>query len=53
VKAVERDGATVVTAEFEECKRIARERNMPLAEVMRIVNTELRSSSPTPEEHNT
>ena len=53
VKAVERDGVTVVTAEFEECKRIARERNMPLAEVMRIVNTELRSSSPTPEEHNT
>lgn len=46
-KAVERDGTTVMTAEFEECKRIAREHNMPLAEVMRIVNTELRSSSTT------
>ena len=49
-KAVERDGTVVITAEFEECKRIARERNMPLAEVMRIVNTELRSSSTTTEE---
>ncbi|MCC6398696.1 MAG: LarC family nickel insertion protein, partial [Bacteroidetes bacterium] len=53
VKAVERNGTTVVTAEFEECKRIARERNMPLAEVMRIINAELRSSTTTPEEHNT
>jgi uncharacterized protein (TIGR00299 family) protein len=49
-KAVERDGTTVVTAEYEECKRIAGERNIPLAEVMRIVNTELRSSTPTSEE---
>lgn len=44
-KSVERDGVTVVTAEYEECKRIAIERNMPVAEVMRILNTELRSSS--------
>jgi uncharacterized protein (TIGR00299 family) protein len=51
VKAVERDGTTVLSAEFEECKRIARERNMPLAEVMRIINTELRSSSTNTEEH--
>jgi pyridinium-3,5-bisthiocarboxylic acid mononucleotide nickel chelatase len=50
-KAVERDGSTVVTAEYEECKRIATARNLPLAEVMRIVNTELRSSSSTIEEH--
>ncbi len=49
-KAVQRDGATVVTAEYEECKRIAAERNMPLADVMRIINTELRSSTPTFEE---
>jgi pyridinium-3,5-bisthiocarboxylic acid mononucleotide nickel chelatase len=49
-KAVERDGSTVVTAEYEECKRIATERNIPLAEVMRIVNTELRSSTNITEE---
>jgi uncharacterized protein (TIGR00299 family) protein len=49
-KAVERDGTTVVTAEYEECKRIAGERNMPLMEVMRIINTELRSSTHTFEE---
>ncbi len=51
VKAVERDGTTVITAEFEECKRIARERNLPLAEVMRVINTELHSSSSTTGEH--
>jgi len=51
VKAVEREGGTVLSAEFEECKRIARERNMPLAEVMRIINTELRSPPTTTEEH--
>ena len=49
-KAVERDGSTVITAEYEECKRIATARNIPLADVMRIVNTELRSSSSTIEE---
>jgi len=32
-EAVERDGTMIITAEFEECKRIARERNLPLAEV--------------------
>jgi pyridinium-3,5-bisthiocarboxylic acid mononucleotide nickel chelatase len=51
-KAVERDGGTVVTAEFEECKRLAQERNMPLAHVMRVINEELRSrSSSTLENH--
>lgn len=49
-KAVERDGVTIVTAEFEECKRIALEKSLPLADVMRRINTELRSSSPTAEE---
>jgi uncharacterized protein (DUF111 family) len=44
-KAVERDGGTVVTAEFEECKRLAQERNMPLAHVMRVLNEELHSQS--------
>ncbi len=46
-KAIERDGVTVVTAEFEECKRIAIEKSLPLADVMRIINSELRSSSST------
>jgi len=51
-KVVGRDGGTVVTAEFEECKRLAQERNMPLAEVMRALNEELRSlSSSHPENH--
>ena len=42
VKAVERDGREIVAPEFEECKRIARENNLPLLEVMRILERELR-----------
>jgi uncharacterized protein (TIGR00299 family) protein len=43
-KAVLRDGKETVTAEFEECKRIARETGMPLLEVMRILEHELKTT---------
>jgi pyridinium-3,5-bisthiocarboxylic acid mononucleotide nickel chelatase len=42
-KAVEREGVITLSAEYEECKRIAQERNLPLAVVMRQINDELRS----------
>ncbi len=41
-KAVLRDGTEIITPEYEECKRIARERNIPLLEVMRILEMEMR-----------
>jgi pyridinium-3,5-bisthiocarboxylic acid mononucleotide nickel chelatase len=41
VKAVEREGAVVLSAEYEECKRIAGERHLPLTAVMRQINEEL------------
>jgi len=40
-KAVLRDGREIVTPEYEECKRIANERNMPLLEVMRRLEKEI------------
>jgi len=40
-KSVMRDGKESVSAEFEECKRIAEERAMPLPEVLRIIEKEL------------
>lgn len=40
-KVVHRDNGDVVTAEFEECKRIAEEKQMPLMEVMRILEREI------------
>jgi uncharacterized protein (TIGR00299 family) protein len=40
-KAVLRDGREVITAEFEECKRIALEHNLPVLEVMRQLEKEL------------
>jgi hypothetical protein len=41
-KAVLRDGKEIITPEYEECRRIAQERNIPLLEVMRILEAELR-----------
>lgn len=35
------DGRTRISAEFEECKRIAEEKGLPLADVMRRLNAEL------------
>jgi uncharacterized protein (TIGR00299 family) protein len=40
-KAVLRGGKEVITPEFEECKRIAREHGMPLLEVQRRLEREL------------
>ena len=40
-KAVLRDGKEIVTPEYEECKRIASERNLPLLEVMRRLEKEI------------
>ena len=49
-KAVEREGAVTLAAEFEECKRIAIEHHLPLVTVMRQINEELRSrTSPNQE----
>ncbi len=42
VKAVIREGREELAAEFEDCKRIAAEKNMALVDVMRIVEMELR-----------
>ena len=42
VKSVTHDGAERLIPEFEECKRIATERNMPLTEVYKILETDLR-----------
>jgi uncharacterized protein (TIGR00299 family) protein len=43
VKAVIRDGREVLAAEFEECRRIADERGIPLIDVMRSLEIELAS----------
>jgi uncharacterized protein (TIGR00299 family) protein len=53
-KAVLRNGKETVTAEFEECRRIARETGMPLPEVMRILEHELEITRKTrPEDQRT
>lgn len=44
-KAVMRDGGETITAEFEECRRLARERGIPLQEVIRRLDLELRRLS--------
>jgi uncharacterized protein (TIGR00299 family) protein len=49
-KAVERDGVITLSAEYEECRRIAGERHLPLANVMRRLNEELRSQTPSQQE---
>jgi uncharacterized protein (TIGR00299 family) protein len=41
VKVVLRDGREHITPEFEECKRIAIDRNLPLPEVYHIIENEL------------
>jgi hypothetical protein len=41
-KAVERDGREIITAEYEECRRIAAETQLPLLEVMRRLGEEIR-----------
>lgn len=43
-KLVIRDGADALAAEFEECKRIAAERRLPLLEVMRRLEQEMRTA---------
>jgi pyridinium-3,5-bisthiocarboxylic acid mononucleotide nickel chelatase len=44
-KAVMRDGQERITAEFEECRRLARERGIPLQDVIRRLDQELRRPS--------
>ena len=44
-KAVTREGREIVTPEYEECRRIASERNMPLLDVMKILERELREGT--------
>ncbi len=41
VKSVLRDGREVIAPEFEECKRIAEERHLPLPQVIRQLDQEL------------
>lgn len=41
-KAVVVDGQEILVPEFEECKRLAQERNLPLKEVYRILEAEFR-----------
>jgi len=43
VKSILRDGREQLVPEFEECKRVAVERNLPLAEVYRILERELKA----------
>jgi hypothetical protein len=45
-KAVVRDGREMISPEFEECKRIALERNLPVLDVMRTLEREI-SSQPS------
>ena len=44
-KAVIRDGREIVSPEYEDCKRIAMERNIPLLDVMKILERELREGT--------
>ena len=45
VKAVVRDGREILAPEFEECKRIAEERSMPVLDVMQILSREMESGN--------
>jgi uncharacterized protein (TIGR00299 family) protein len=40
-KAILRDGNEMISPEFDECKRIAEERGIPVSEVQRALNSEL------------
>lgn len=42
-KAVIRDGREIISPEFEECKRIAQEKRIPVLEVMRALEREISS----------
>jgi uncharacterized protein (TIGR00299 family) protein len=44
-KAVLRDGREIISPEYDECKRIAAERNLPLLEVMKILEKEMRGGN--------
>jgi pyridinium-3,5-bisthiocarboxylic acid mononucleotide nickel chelatase len=44
-KAVLREGREIITPEYEECRRIATERNLPLLDVMKILEKELREGN--------
>ncbi len=48
-KSIVRDGKPVLTAEFEECRRIAGERNIPLLSVMKQLEQELSGIERTPQ----
>lgn len=43
-KAVVRDGREVISPEFEECKRIALEKQLPVLEVMRALEREIKDT---------
>jgi uncharacterized protein (TIGR00299 family) protein len=49
VRAVVRNGREVAAPEYEECKRIAKEKHLPLLDVMRALEREL-GGSPPPED---
>jgi uncharacterized protein (DUF111 family) len=40
-KLVIRDGKEVVAPEFDECKRIAKETDMPIQEIMRVIEHDI------------
>ncbi|MFN0157542.1 MAG: nickel pincer cofactor biosynthesis protein LarC [Bacteroidota bacterium] len=44
-KAVVRDGREIIAPEFEECKRIAEERHLPLPQVYAIIEQEIKRHS--------
>jgi pyridinium-3,5-bisthiocarboxylic acid mononucleotide nickel chelatase len=46
-KVVIRDGREVVAPEYEECRRIAVERNLPLLDVMKTLERELSGTTPS------
>ncbi|MDH4068884.1 MAG: nickel pincer cofactor biosynthesis protein LarC [Ignavibacteria bacterium] len=45
VKVIERDGKETITPEYEECRRIAIERHLPLVTVYRIIEQEARGQA--------